>query len=265
MLAPALQEHGLTTTRSRVTPQRSRDQKVAGTLFSLVGAALLMGFITAEALYPRVYTTHTNTVSHLGATEPPNSIVLQPSAAIFDITLLVAGAMTLIGAWFAYRALRRKAVLIPIGLLGVGMLGVGTFPLTRPAPHTLFALIAFLAGGIAMIASSRRATAPFRYLWCTLGAVALAATVLGELFPTWGPVARLGEGGIERWMVYPVVLWLVAFGGYLLADREPELLGDEAAAAQPEPVTHNDGSHRTGTNGACASGPLAGGHTRTAG
>jgi len=49
----------------------------------------------------------------------------------------------------------------------------------------------------------------------------LAATVLGELFRDWGPVARLGEGGIERWMVYPVVLWLVAFGGYLLADPEP--------------------------------------------
>jgi hypothetical protein len=85
----------------------------------------------------------------------------------------------------------------------------------------LFALIALLSGGIAMIASSRLTTAPFRYLWSMLGAVTLAATVLGELFPTWGPVTRLGEGGIERWMVHPVVLWLVAFGGYLLADREP--------------------------------------------
>lgn len=225
MSAPTLQEHGLTTTRSGAAPQRSRDQKVAGTLFSLVGAVVLMGFITAEALYPRLYTTHTNTVSHLGATEPPNSVVLQPSAAIFDITMLVAGAITLIGAWFAYRALRRKAILTPIGLLGVGMLGVGTFPLTHPAPHTLFALIAFLAGGIAMITASRLTTTPFRYLWTTLGAIALGATVLGELFRDWAPVARLGEGGIERWMVYPVVLWLVAFGGYLLADREPPAVG----------------------------------------
>ena len=48
-----------------------------------------MGFITAEALYPGVYTTHHNTVSHLGASEPPDSVVLQPSAAIFDITMLV--------------------------------------------------------------------------------------------------------------------------------------------------------------------------------
>ena len=109
-------------------------------LLSLAGAAILMGFITAEALYPGVFTTHTNTVSHLGASEPPNSVVLQPSAAIFDITMLVTGAMILAGAWFAYRALRRKAVLVPTALLGVGTLGVGVFPLTHPAPHTLFAL-----------------------------------------------------------------------------------------------------------------------------
>jgi hypothetical membrane protein len=71
-------------------------------LLSLGGAAILLGFITAEALYPGVSTTHTNTVSHLGASEPPNSVVLQPSAAIFDITMLVTGAMIVAGAAYAY-------------------------------------------------------------------------------------------------------------------------------------------------------------------
>jgi hypothetical protein len=42
---------------------------------------------------------------------------------------------------------------------------------------------------------------------------------LGVFFPKWGPVAELGEGGIERWIVYPVVLWLVAFGSWLLGGR----------------------------------------------
>ena len=177
---------------------------------------------------PGVYTTHTNTVSHLGASEPPNSVVLQPSAAIFDITMLVTGAMILGGAWFAYRALRRKAVLIPTALLGVGTLGVGVFPLTHPTPHTLFALTAFLAGGIAVILSSRVTTAPFRYLWMVLGTVALGATVLGVFFLEWAPVAELGEGGIERWIVYPIVLWLVAFGSYLMAMAMPATRSPQA-------------------------------------
>jgi hypothetical membrane protein len=207
---------------STAAQHRSRNSKVAGVLLSLAGAAILMGFITAEALYPGVYTTHTNTVSHLGASEPPNSVVLQPSAAIFDITMLVTGAMILAGAWFAYRALPRKAVLIPTALLGVGTLGVGVFPLTHPAPHTLFAFTAFVAGGIAVVLSSRVTTAPFRQLWTTFGAIALGATILAlDAFRGWPPMVELGEGGLERWIVYPIVLWLVAFGSYLLAIADP--------------------------------------------
>lgn len=215
---------GVIVAGSRAAQRPSRDARIAGVLLSLAGAAILMGFITAEALYPGVFTTHTNTVSHLGASEPPNSVVLQPSAAIFDITMLVTGAMIIAGAWFAYRALRRRAVLIPTALLGVGTLGVGVFPLTHPTPHTLFALTAFVAGGIAVIVASRVTPAPFRHLWAALGTVALAATVLGVLFLEWAPVAELGEGGIERWIVYPIVLWLVAFGSYLMstpATRSP--------------------------------------------
>jgi hypothetical membrane protein len=213
-------------TGSTAAQQPSRDSKIAGVLLSLAGAAILMGFITAEALYPGIYTTHTNTVSHLAASEPPNSVVLQPSAAIFNITMLVTGAMILGGAWFAYRALRRKAVLFPTAILGVGTVGVGIFPLTHPTPHTLSALTAFLAGGIAVILSSRVTAAPFRYLWMVLGTVALGATVLGVFFLEWAPVAELCEGGIERWIVYPIVLWLVAFGSYLMA------LGDRTTSGR---------------------------------
>jgi hypothetical membrane protein len=231
MAAPALPQRPLTVSPPRSGPaathstaarRRSGNCKVAGVLLSLAGAVILMGFITAEALYPGVYTTHTNTVSHLGASEPPNSVVLQPSAAVFDITMVVTGAMILAGAWFAYRALRRKAVLIPTALLGVGTLGVGVFPLTHPAPHTLFAFTAFLAGGIAVVLSSSVTTAPFRLLWTVLGAIALGATVLAlDAFRSWAPMVELGEGGLERWIVYPIVLWLVAFGSYLLAIANP--------------------------------------------
>ena len=216
--ADSLPRPGTAAAGSPAAQQRSRNARIAGVLLSLAGAAILMGFITAEALYPGVYTTHTNTVSHLGASEPPNSVVLQPSAAIFDVTMLVAGAMILAGAWFAYRAVGRKAVLIPTALLGIGTLGVGIFPLTHPTPHRLFAFAGFLAGGVAVVLSARLTMAPFRYLWMLLGSVALGATVLAlDTFRTWAPMAQLGEGGLERWIVYLIVLWLVAFGSYLLA------------------------------------------------
>ena len=37
--------------------------------------------------------------------------------------------------------------------------------------------------------------------------------VLGFFLLDWGPVAELGDGGIERWIAYPAVLWLAATAG----------------------------------------------------
>jgi len=228
---------GRAAPRARTAPQIERDRRTAGLLLCSAGAAILMGSVTAEALYPRTFTTHLNTLSHLGATEPPDSLALQPSAAIFDTTMLIAGALILLGTRLGYRALRTKWFAVPSGLLGVGVLGVGLFPLTVPGLHTIFALTAFYAGGLAVIMSSRLTVPPFRYLWLTLGSVSLIAITLGVFFLDWGPIAALGEGGIERWNAYPIVLWLVAFGGYLMAGPAPQTDRPRGAAdAQTGPV-----------------------------
>jgi hypothetical membrane protein len=132
--------------------------------------------------------------------------------------MLVSGALILLGAWFVHGALRRRPVTILIALLGLGFLGVGVFPLTAPGMHTAFALLAFYSGGIAMLLLSARVTpSPFRQLGSSLGVVSLVAISLGVFAPDWGPVAALGEGGVERWNSYPIVLWLVAFGSYLIS------------------------------------------------
>jgi hypothetical membrane protein len=193
-----------------------RDRRAAGLLLSIAGVAILMGSITAEALHPGPYTTHADTLSHLGASEPPHSVVVQPSAGIFDGTMLAAGALVLLAAWFAHRALRQKAVTVPTALLGLGILGVGVFPLTHPGLHTVFAMLAFYSGGVAVLLSARVTPSPFRQLWTVLGGLSLVAITLGVLALAWGPVAALGEGGIERWNAYPIVLWMVAFGSHLI-------------------------------------------------
>jgi hypothetical protein len=36
-----------------------------------------------------------------------------------------------------------------------------------------------------------------------------------------GTAPRARAAGIERWIVYPVVLWLIAFGSWLLATARP--------------------------------------------
>jgi hypothetical protein len=48
------------------------------------------------------------------------------------------------------------------------------------------------------------------------------ATVAGlEFFEDWGPQAWIGVGGVERWIAYPVLLWLVVFGGALMTKGAP--------------------------------------------
>lgn len=208
-------------------PQRAgHDGRAAGLLLSVAGVAILMGSITAEALHPGPYTTHVDTLSHLGASEPPDSVVAQPSAGIFDGTMLAAGALIFIGAWFAHRALHRISVTVSTALLGLGVLGVGVFPLTNPGMHTVFAMLAFYSGGVAVLLSARVTPSPFRQLWAVLGAVSLVAITLGILAMQGAPVAALGEGGIERWNSHPIVLWLVAFGSHLIATGAGEPSGD---------------------------------------
>jgi hypothetical membrane protein len=154
--------------------------------------------------------------------------------------MLVAGAMILAGAWFAHRALHHKAVTIATGLLGLGVLGVGIFPGNIHPQHPLFAYTAFLAGGLAVLLSSKVTAQPLRAIFVVMGTLSLAFTVASVFLLEWGPFARLELGGVERWMVYPVLLWLVGLGGWL-AGRRPQ----EAPPA-PLPATAAQALNRHG-------------------
>ena len=191
------------------------DLRLGGGLLFVAGATILMGIITAEALYPGTFSTGANEISDLGGTRPPNSVILQPSATIFNLSMTLIGILVMAGSWFVQRAFGRRSVTIPIAVLGVAALGVGLFPGNTGTPHALFAMVTFISGGIAAISAARLTSAPFRYLSFFLGAASLATLGMYMLLGDGSPMALLGIGGVERWIVYPVVLWITAFGGYL--------------------------------------------------
>ena len=195
------------------------DLRLGGALLTLAGVTILMGIITAEALYPNAYTTGGNEISDLGGTHPPNSLIFQPSATIFNVSMAAIGILVMAGSWFVQRVFGRRSVTIPMTVLGIGALGVGLFPGNTGAPHSLFALTTFVAGGVAASVTS----APFRLISFLLGAVALGSLGSYILLGEGSPMAALGHGGIERWIVYPVILWVISFGGYLSgrADGDP--------------------------------------------
>ena len=137
------------------------------------------------------------------------------------------GILVIAGSWFVHRAFGRRSVTIPMTVLGIGALGVGVFPGNTGAPHQLFAMVTFIAGGVAAISAARVTTAPFRLISFALGAASLLTLASYMVLGDSTPMAALGVGGIERWIVYPVILWVIAFGGYLSGRAD----GDRTTAA----------------------------------
>lgn len=173
----------------------------------LAGTVLIMGMITAEALYPG-YHTGVDTISHLASAEP--------SATVFNASIIVAGFLYIVGAALFNRCEFRWWLSIPTMLMGIGAVGVGLFPSYTGAPHAVFAIMAFGSGSLAAVLSSRILDPPFKYISLALGVMALLALVLFSFMWMTEPFGPLGEGGMERWVAYPVFLWGFGFGGYLM-------------------------------------------------
>ena len=174
-----------------------------------------MGIITAEIFYPHGYSTANSEISDLGATRPPDSIIYQPSASIFNATMIVGGLLILAASFFLFRHLNSRIDILFPALLGIGVLGVGIFPGNMAPFHGIFALVAFISGGLAAIVSYRVTSFPFRYLAVLLGLVTLIFLFFSSFF-----IPVLGDGGTERFVAYPVVIWAIGFGGYLIGTGE---------------------------------------------
>ncbi|MUV58628.1 DUF998 domain-containing protein [Halogeometricum sp. CBA1124] len=191
----------------------------------LSGFIALMGIITAEVLYPN-YSTRQD-ISDLGSTRPPNPVIHEPSATIFNGTMLVTGALVLVAALFVYRATNRRGFPVVLAIFGFGAFGVGVFPGNVTPWHGLFALLTFFSGGLAVVLSSRVVSRPFSVFCGLFGGISLLFLVsvffYGLVIGGPHPLESLGGGGIERWVVYPLVLWTLAFGGYLLGTADDDL------------------------------------------
>ncbi|HYM40149.1 MAG TPA: DUF998 domain-containing protein [Thermoplasmata archaeon] len=185
---------------------RYGDRTLTGLLFLLGSVQFLLAMVIGEGSLP-TYSVSKNAISDLG---------VGPTAALFNTSVLLLGLLTLGAAYFYHRTHGKLWITIPFLLAGVGPIGVGLFPETTGAIHGIFALIAFLFGGLLAILISTRVTVPFRYVSILLGVVGLVA--LGLFVAQ--QYAGIGFGGMERMIAYPVLLWGVAFGGYLLSTTE---------------------------------------------
>jgi len=182
------------------------DLKIAGALLFVGGVQFVLGMIVAEALYSG-YSISGNYISDLG---------VGPSAFVFNSSVFVFGLMMMIGAFFIQRGLKRAMITTLFVLVAVGAMGVGVFTEHVQSIHTVAALMAFLFGGLSAIAAHRISRPPMRYFCVATGTLGLLSLV----FFGFQEFLGLGHGGMERMITYPVVLWSIGFGGYLMALQE---------------------------------------------
>ncbi|MGB8217057.1 MAG: DUF998 domain-containing protein [Candidatus Methanoperedens sp.] len=181
------------------------NRELAGTFIFVGAVQFVIGMILAEIFYPG-YNVSGNYISDLGAT-------YQPSAFIFNTSVIILGILIILSAYFIWNEFQNYLISILIGLSGVGALGIGLFPETTGNLHLIVSFIAFFFAALSAIAASKLVKSPFTYFSVILGIASLAALALFGLQFYLG----LGPGGMERMIAYPVLLWAVGFGGYLMS------------------------------------------------
>ncbi len=183
-----------------------KGNRAAGILIAAGMVQFMMLMLLAEILYPH-YSVSTNYISDLG---------VGSTALIFNGSIMLLGLMLLLAAYVSKETIKSHSMWILIAIVGIAAFGVGTFPETTGIPHYIFALIAFGGGAITAINSARVLKGAIRPLVVILGAISLAALIIAVVFHT---NLGLGNGGMERMIAYPVFLWTLLFGGYLLGDK----------------------------------------------
>ena len=181
---------------------RLEDRQWAGLLLLVGTTQFAIGMIIAEAVDPS-YSVSTNYISDLG---------VRAGAAIFNTSIILLGITILATSWFLLRAFKDPILMVLVLLAGVGAVGVGVFTEAFGFLHTIVSFITFLFAGLSAILAFRILRPPLSYISVLLGVGSLAA--LGLFISN--NFLGLGNGGMERMIVYPVLTWGIGFGGYLL-------------------------------------------------
>lgn len=179
----------------------------AGGVLIALGVSVLTVLMVAAALAPS-YDVGDRVISDLG--------VVEETALLFNGTLLVAGVGNAVAGLFLARYYGARALFGTYGIAGVGVFCVGVFPLYTGTLHAVSALVAFVGLNLEAIHTARYLDGRLRFGSVLAGLLGLC--FLGMFVATWPGVAfdLVGRGGVERLVIYPIVLWAIGFGGFLL-------------------------------------------------
>jgi hypothetical protein len=136
----------------------------------------------------------------------------------------------MLGAFYLFRNTGRKRLMILNLIPGIGFFLAGASPENVNLVVHSVGTIGFPLGAVAAILSYRTIRSFFRYLSLALGTLSMFSTII--IFVGWRVVcgtcgyqqglsqAVLGLGGWESMIIYPLLIWLIGFGNYLMTARD---------------------------------------------
>lgn len=195
-----------------------RALKISGVLYFFTGSIALLGIITTEAMYPDVYITYLNGMIDFEPTTPSNSIIHQPSTSIFNFSMVFAGFMCLNASLHQHIYFKKWLFTVPIILFSIALIGIGLFSGNKSYYHGMSSLLAFLSGAVAAIFAFKIISSPYKFISIAFGVIALSTWFIVAFVPDF-IVPSIGLGGAERWIVYPIMLWVTGLGGYLMSNK----------------------------------------------
>jgi hypothetical membrane protein len=189
------------------------NKKVAGLLFFVGVVQFVLAIVISEAVYSGYSVGQY--VSDLGDWNLAGNY-----AAIFNASIILSGMLIIAGAYFIQRGFKNRLFTSLLFIYGIGGVGVGLFAENISLPvHSVFALVAMVSGAASAIMSYKFVKSPLSYVSVILGAVSLLALVLFMLGQgSSGFYLGLALGGMERFIIYPVLLWMLGFGAYLIGN-----------------------------------------------
>jgi hypothetical membrane protein len=190
------------------------NKRVVGLLFAVAVVQYILAVVISEAVYSG-YSTGQQMLSELG-----DWSVAGNNAAIFNGSALLWGILLIVGAYYIQQIFKNRLFASFLAISGVGAVVSAVVSLNISFEvHGMFGMVAFVFGAAAAIMSYKFVKSPLSYVSVILGAVTLLATVLFMLGQGNADFyLGLGVGGVERFVVYPLLLWMLGFGAYLIGD-----------------------------------------------
>jgi len=183
----------------------------AGYLLALAAGQFLVLLMLGESIAPG-YSMHDHAISDLGT--------IAETELLFNASLFLIGLLNAASGFVLYKVLGEKKVLIMFVLGGIGAMGAGLIPLDNPTGvHGLFALLAFIFINLEAIVAGRLAKSPLDKISIVLGILGLIFVPLMIMVDAGSQdvSGSIGHGGVERMIVYPCLIWMLVFGGYLVS------------------------------------------------